>query len=190
MNIRPLALPEVLLVEPRIFEDDRGFFYESFHAERFAEAGLPTRWLQDNHSRSRRNVVRGLHYQLGRPQGKYITVVQGEVLDVAVDIRVGSPTFGRWCAERLSADRPRYLYIPTGFAHGFCVLSETADLLYKCTDVYVPSEDRCVRWDDPAIGIDWPVTTPIVSAKDRAAPTLDEARSYLPAYPEPHAALK
>jgi dTDP-4-dehydrorhamnose 3,5-epimerase len=184
MKVHETPLPGVFLVEPRVFRDPRGFFYESFQAERFGEHGLPDRFVQDNHSRSRRGVLRGLHYQLTRPQGKYVTAVRGEIFDVAVDIRRGSPTFGRWFGVTLSGDDPRYLYIPPGYAHGFCVLSEEADFVYKCTDVYVPSDERTVQWNDPAIGIEWPLPDPIVSDRDRAARPLAEMERDLPVYPD------
>ena len=182
MKIHETPLPGVLLIEPRVFRDPRGFFYESFNAERFREHGLPTEFVQDNHSRSRRGVLRGLHYQLTRPQGKYVTALRGEIFDVAVDIRRGSPTFGRWYGVTLSGDDPRYLWIPPGYAHGFCVLSDEADFVYKCTDVYVPSDERSVRWDDPTIGIEWPHPDPTVSDRDRAARPLAAMEQDLPVY--------
>ena len=182
MKVHETPLPGVLLIEPRVLRDPRGFFYESFQAERFRELGLPTHFVQDNHSRSRRGVLRGLHYQLTRPQGKYVTALRGEIFDVAVDIRRGSPTFGRWYGVTLSGDDPHYLWIPPGYAHGFCVLSDEADFVYKCTDVYVPSDERSVRWDDPTIGIEWPHPDPIVSDRDRAARPLAEMERDLPVY--------
>lgn len=184
MKIHETPLPGVLLVEPRVFRDERGFFLESFNEERFRRHGLPTHFRQDNHSRSTRNVVRGLHYQLAHPQGKLVTAVRGEVMDVAVDIRVGSPTFGQWHGARLHEDEPRYLWIPPGFAHGFCVLSDVADLVYKCTDVYHADDDHGVPWSDPTIGIDWPVHDPVVSAKDRTYPSLLAERDDLPRWIE------
>ena len=182
MKVTPTALAEVLLIEPKMFEDERGFFYESFNATRFAEHGLPTEWPQDNHSRSTRGVLRGLHYQLRLPQGKLGTVVRGEVFDVAVDIRRGSPTFGRWTATTLSESRPRYLWIPPGFAHGYCTVSPTADFLYKCTALYDAADDRGVLWSDPRIGIEWPIAEPLLSPKDRRYAGLDEGRDDLPTY--------
>jgi dTDP-4-dehydrorhamnose 3,5-epimerase len=166
-------LPGVVLVEPVVFEDARGFFMETYHAPRFAAAGIPQAFAQDNHTRSVRHTLRGLHFQVTRPQGKLVRVVAGEVFDVAVDLRRGSPTFARWHGQVLSADNRLQIYIPPGFAHGFCALSDTAEVLYKCTEVYEPAGDRSIRWDDPAIGIDWPVHNPILSAKDAAAPTLE-----------------
>ena len=142
MKVTPTSHPEVLLIEPDVFEDERGFFMETYHVEKFAAAGLPTRFLQDNHSRSVRGVLRGLHYQLEHPQGKLVRMVSGEVLDVAVDIRKGSPRFGQWVAVTLSAENRRQLYVPPGFAHGFCTLSEQADFLYKCTDIYTPGDEH------------------------------------------------
>jgi len=168
MNVRPTAIPDVLLLEPRVFGDARGFFYESFNQQRFDEAvGRAVRFVQDNHSRSVRGVLRGLHYQVHRPQGKLVRVVVGEVFDVAVDLRRGSPTFGRWTGEVLSADNRRQLWIPEGFAHGFVVRSEAAEFLYKTTDYWFPEHERCIRWDDPTLAIDWGCAgQPQVSEKD------------------------
>jgi dTDP-4-dehydrorhamnose 3,5-epimerase len=185
VNIVATDLPEVLVIEPRVFRDDRGFFVESFHDERFTQAGLPARFRQDNHSRSVRNVLRGLHYQLEHPQGKLVTCMQGVVFDVAVDVRVGSPTFGRWTGITLSGDEPRFVWIPAGFAHGFCALSDVADVTYKCTTVYQADDDRGVLWNDPAIGIQWPVSEPLLSPKDRRNAPLDRGRGDLPRYGEP-----
>jgi dTDP-4-dehydrorhamnose 3,5-epimerase len=182
VKVRATGLPGVLVIEPRVFRDARGFFLETFNAERFAEAGLPTEFRQDNHSRSVAGVLRGLHYQLRRPQGKLVRVVRGAVWDVAVDIRRGSPTFGRWVAEELSEENQRMLWVPPGFAHGFYTLSDVADLTYKCTDVYQPDDDRGVRWSDPTIGITWPSTAPLLSDKDRALAPLDAGRDDLPVY--------
>ena len=182
MKVHQTPLPGVLIVEPRVFGDSRGFFYESFHSERFQEHGLPEHFVQDNHSRSRRGVLRGLHYQLTRPQGKYVTALRGEIFDVAVDIRRGSPTFGRWFGTTLSGDHPRYLWIPPGYAHGFCVLSDEADFVYKCTDYYVPSDERSILWNDPAIGIDWPIHEPTISERDRVARPLAEMELDLPEF--------
>jgi dTDP-4-dehydrorhamnose 3,5-epimerase len=187
VNIHQTELPGVLLLEPRVFRDDRGFFYEAFNADVFAHhaaEGLPTRFVQDNHSRSTGGVLRGLHYQLVRPQGKLVTCVRGTIFDVAVDIRVGSPTFGRWTAATLSDDEPRYLWIPPGFAHGFCVLSPVADVIYKCTEPYVPTDDRGVLWSDERIGIAWPVGEPLASSKDQQYAGLDPNRADLPRYAE------
>jgi dTDP-4-dehydrorhamnose 3,5-epimerase len=172
----------VLLIEPRVFEDDRGFFLESFNAGRFSEHGLPNVFPQENHSRSRRGVLRGLHYQLRRPQGKLVTVVRGEVFDVAVDIRRGSPCFGRWFATTLSGEQPRFLWIPPGFAHGYCVLSDSADFLYKCTETYAPDDDHGVLWSDRSVGIKWPVQQPFLSARDANLSPLSASRDDLPEF--------
>lgn len=169
MQVKETPLAGVLLVEPQVFGDARGFFYESFNQRKWREAtGLETRFVQDNHSRSGRGVLRGLHYQLPQTQGKLVRCVAGEVFDVAVDLRRSSPTFGRWFGVRLSAENKRQLWIPEGFAHGFAVLSESAEFLYKATDYYAPEHERCIRWDDPDLAIDWPLGDPLVSPKDRA----------------------
>ncbi len=181
MKIEALAIPEVKLLTPRAFGDDRGFFLESFNARVFAEAGLPTEWLQDNHSRSAKGVLRGLHYQLVEPQGKLVRVTRGAVFDVAVDIRRSSPSFGKWVGAELSDTNQAMLYVPPGFAHGFLVLSDVADFCYKCTTLWNQPSDRSLRFDDPAIGIDWPldrVGTPQLAAKDAAAPLLAEAEVF------------
>jgi dTDP-4-dehydrorhamnose 3,5-epimerase len=167
MRVITTDLPGVLIIEPEVFGDARGFFLESYHARRYAEAGVPDHFIQDNHSRSWRGVLRGLHYQLTHPQGKLVWVTSGEIFDVAVDIRRGSPTFGHWVGVTLSEDNHRQLYISPGFAHGFCVLSETVDFLYKCTDFYHPEDEGGVLWCDPDIGIQWPLTTPVLSEKDQ-----------------------
>ena len=185
MKVHQTELPGVLLLQPRIFRDDRGFFYESFNEQVFARhavEGLPTQFVQDNHSRSVEGVLRGLHYQLTQPQGKLVTCVRGTIFDVAVDIRVGSPTFGRWTAATLTGDDPHYLWIPPGFAHGFCVLSPVADVIYKCTAPYLAEDDRGVLWSDPRIGVPWPVSDPLLSPKDLRHPGLDPARADLPRY--------
>lgn len=182
MKVLPTRLPEVLIVEPQVFRDDRGFFREVHRDERFRAAGLLDQFRQDNHSHSRRDVLRGLHFQLTRPQGKLVTVIRGAVFDVAVDIRVGSPRFGQWVGVTLTEEEPRAVWIPPGFAHGFSAVSDVADVLYKCTDVYVPSDEGGIIWCDPTIAIDWPVEHPILSAKDRQYPTLDEQRGNLPRY--------
>jgi dTDP-4-dehydrorhamnose 3,5-epimerase len=171
--VTPLAIPEVLLVEPAVFGDARGFFMESFSARRYADAGIPGPFVQDNVSRSRRGVLRGLHLQHPHAQGKLVSVLEGEVFDVAVDVRVGSPTFGRWVGEYLSAENHRQLWVPAGFAHGFVVTSDDALFSYKCTEYYRPEAERAVRWDDPRIGITWPVEVPVVSPKDQAGLALD-----------------
>jgi dTDP-4-dehydrorhamnose 3,5-epimerase len=182
MKVTPTAHPEVLLIEPEVFRDARGFFMESFHAEKYREHGLPDAFVQDNHSRSTRAVVRGLHYQLQRPQGKLVRVACGAVFDVAVDIRKGSPRFGHWAAQVLSEENRHQLYIPPGFAHGFCVLSEQADVLYKCTDFYRPGDEFGIAWDDPDIGIRWPELDYILSDKDRHHPRLQASEDRLPGY--------
>ena len=171
MKATPTAIADVLLIEPRVFGDARGFFYESFNARAFAEAtGVKLDFVQDNHSKSARGVLRGLHYQSQRPQGKLVRVVSGEVFDVAVDIRPQSPTYGQWVGEILSASNHRQLWIPPGLAHGFLVLSDTAEFLYKTTDYYAPEYERCLAWDDRTINISWPLNgaVPLVSAKDAA----------------------
>jgi dTDP-4-dehydrorhamnose 3,5-epimerase len=166
------ALPGVCVVEPVVHGDARGFFYESFHAGKYRQLGIDVHFVQSNVSRSGRGVLRGLHYQWPHPQGKLVTVLEGEVYDVAVDIRRGSPTFGRWEAAMLTAENHRQLWIPEGFAHGFCVVSEAATFMYQCTALYDPAADAGVRWNDAAIGIDWPVAEPLLSAKDEASPFL------------------
>jgi len=179
MNVIETALPDVLILEPRVFGDERGFFMESYNRQRFAELGLPTEFVQDNHSRSARGVLRGLHYQIRQPQGKLVRVVRGAVYDVAVDLRRGSPAFGRWAGVELTEENKRMLWIPPGFAHGFLVLSDCADFLYKATDFYAPEHERCLLWNDPALGIAWPLSgEPILSAKDRAGKSLSEAEVY------------
>lgn len=168
MRTIPTAIADVLLLEPKIFGDERGFFYESFNAKTFREVtGVDVKFVQDNHSNSVRNVLRGLHYQVERPQGKLVRVVKGEVFDVAVDIRRDSPTFGQWVGEILSAENKRQLWIPAGLAHGFVVLSETAEFLYKTTDYYAPAHERCIAWNDPDLAIAWPMDgVPSLSDKD------------------------
>ena len=168
MRATPTAIPEVLILEPKVFGDDRGFFFESFNARAFEQAtGLKREFVQDNHSKSAKNVLRGLHYQIQNPQGKLVRVVQGEVFDVAVDLRKNSISFGQWVGAHLSAENKKQLWIPEGFAHGFVVLSESAEFLYKTTDYYTPGDEHCIAWDDPEIGIQWPLTAaPLLSAKD------------------------
>ena len=180
MKATPLAIPDVILLEPRVFGDERGFFFESFNQATFEAAiGRRVDFVQDNHSRSAKNVLRGLHYQIRQPQGKLVRVVQGEVFDVAVDVRKCSPTFGQWVGEMLSAENKRQLWVPAGFAHGFVVLSETAEFLYKTTDYYAPEHERCIAWDDPAIGIQWPLDgKPALSAKDQQGKPLAEAEHF------------
>ncbi len=180
MKVEPLAIPEVKLLTPRRFGDDRGFFLESYNARVFAEAGLPTTWLQDNHSRSARGVLRGLHYQLVEPQGKLVRVTRGRVFDVGVDIRRSSPSFGQWVGAELSDENAAMLYVPPGFAHGFLVLSDIADFCYKCTTLWHQPSDRSLRWDDPAIGIAWPLDgmVPQLASKDAEAPLLAQAELF------------
>lgn len=169
MNYTTLAIPAVIVFEPKVFGDDRGFFFESFNHRQFEDVvGHKVSFVQDNHSRSVKNVLRGLHYQIQQPQGKLVRVVQGVVFDVAVDIRKNSPTFGKWVGEIISAENKKQLWVPEGFAHGFVTLTDTAEFLYKTTDYYAPAFERCIRWDDPEIGICWPLSEPpLVSAKDQ-----------------------
>ena len=181
MRVTPTKIPDVLVIEPTVHRDERGFFLESWHEERLAANGVAARFVQDNHSRSVRGTLRGLHYQTGTPQGKLVRVVYGAVYDVAVDLRRSSPTFGHWVHEGLSAENHKQLWIPPGFAHGFYVVSEHADLLYKCTAYYEPGQDRALRWDDPDLAIDWQLSggcPPILSAKDASAPLLRDAPTY------------
>lgn len=180
MKTTPTAIPDVLIFEPQVFGDERGFLLVSFNAAEFrAAVGGDVTFVQDNHSRSRRGVLRGLHYQIRQPQGKLVRVVTGRVFDVAVDLRRPSQTFGRWVGVELSADNHRQLWVPPGFAHGFLVLSDTADFLYKTTDYYAPEQERTVAWNDPEIGITWPVEEePLLSAKDKAAAALWEAEVF------------
>lgn len=177
-QFRRLEIPELVLVEPRRFEDQRGFFVETYKRSEFVAHGIAELFVQDNYSRSARGVLRGLHFQKPpHAQGKLVMAVSGEVFDVAVDIRLGSPTYGRWVGEVLSAENGRMLYVPPGFAHGFCVLSEVADFVYKVTDEYAPECDAGILWNDPAIGIDWPIAEPIVSPKDDQLPLLEQAEA-------------
>jgi dTDP-4-dehydrorhamnose 3,5-epimerase len=180
MKVTPTALSEVLMIEPKVFGDERGFFFESFNQGAFNQAtGLTANFVQDNHSRSAKGVLRGLHYQIQQPQGKLVRVVSGEVLDVAVDIRRKSPTFGKWVSALLTAQSHRQLWIPPGFAHGFVVLSDTADFLYKTTDYYAPAFERCIAWNDASLGIDWQLTTsPNLSSKDAAGLLLAQAEVF------------
>uniref|UniRef100_UPI003341A201 dTDP-4-dehydrorhamnose 3,5-epimerase n=1 Tax=Castellaniella defragrans TaxID=75697 RepID=UPI003341A201 len=180
MKATRLAIPDVILFEPKVFGDDRGFFFESFNHAEFEEAiGRKVTFVQDNHSKSARNVLRGLHYQIQQPQGKLVRVVVGEVFDVAVDIRKNSPSFGKWVGERLSAENKKQLWVPEGFAHGFVVLSDTAEFLYKTTDYYAPRFERGISWRDPAIGIEWPFAgEPLLSDKDKAAILLVNAEVF------------
>ena len=178
MDVRPTAIREVLVLEPKVFGDARGFFFESFNQRAFeAAVGRPVEFVQDNHSLSSRGVLRGLHYQQPHPQGKLVRVVRGEVWDVAVDLRKGSPTFGRWVGETLSGENKRQLWIPEGFGHGFLVTSDQAEFLYKTTDYWHPESERCIRWDDPELGVAWPLAgaAPVVSAKDAAGAVFRDA---------------
>lgn len=181
MKVVATGLPEVLILEPKVFGDERGFFLESYNAKAFRDAtGLDVAFVQDNHSRSARNVLRGIHYQVVRPQGKLVRVVSGSVFDVAVDLRRSSPNFGRWVGIDLSADNHRQMWIPPGFGHAFLVRSEFADFLYKTTDYWLAQFDRAVRWNDPALAVEWPLAgaEPVVSAKDAVAPSLDAAEVF------------
>lgn len=176
MKVTPTTIPDVLLIEPAVFRDARGFFMETWHRRRFAEHGIVCDFVQDNHTRSVRGTLRGLHYQLSKPQGKLVRVTEGEVFDVAVDLRRDSATFGQWVGQRLSAENRRMLWIPPGFAHGFYVVSDAAECLYKCSDYYAPEHERCIRWDDPDLAIEWPLDgRPLLSDKDRRAPAFAEA---------------
>lgn len=180
MKATPLAIPEVILFEPKVFGDDRGFFYESFNQARFEQAvGYKVDFVQDNHSKSSQGVLRGLHYQIQQAQGKLVRVAQGEVFDVAVDIRRSSPTFGQWVGAILSAENKHQLWVPTGFAHGFVVLSETAEFLYKTSDYYAPAHERCIVWNDPDLAIDWHTSVaPLLSAKDQAGASFQQAEVF------------
>ena len=184
MKITQTRIPDVKLIEPKVFGDERGFFMETWNEHAFREAGINATFVQDNHSRSVKNTLRGLHYQIKQPQGKLVRVTLGEVFDVAVDLRTQSPTFGQWVGEYLSEDNNRMLWVPPGFAHGFLVTSETADFQYKCTDFYAPEHDRSILWSDMRIGIDWGlckggVPEPLLSDKDRQGQSLDDAESEL-----------
>ena len=175
LKVTKTALAEVLIVEPRIFSDDRGMFLETFRADRYAEVGIEAPFVQDNFSRSVRGTLRGLHFQEPKAQGKLVQALRGTIYDVIVDIRRGSPTFAQWVVVELSGDSPKQIWIPPGFAHGFCVTSESADFQYKCTEAYAPEAERSIRWDDPALAIPWPLTKPLLSPKDAAAPLLADA---------------
>jgi dTDP-4-dehydrorhamnose 3,5-epimerase len=174
VNVIPTAIPDVLIIEPKVFGDERGFFFESFNRRQFADLiGRNVDFVQDNHSRSAKNVLRGLHYQIQQPQGKLVRVVQGTVFDVAVDIRKSSPTFGQWVGEVLSAENKRQMWVPEGFAHGFVVISETAEFLYKTTDYYAPQHERCIAWNDSTLKVDWPIEKqPSLSGKDEQGQSL------------------
>lgn len=179
MKVTPLAIPEVLLIEPRVFEDERGYFFESYNSRKLAEAGITATFVQDNQSSSHRNVVRGLHYQIQSTQAKLVRAVNGRIFDVAVDLRRSSPTFGKWVGEFLSEEDHKMLFIPRGFAHGYSVLSEGAKVLYKADNFYAPEWERCVLWKEPALGIDWKLNgEPIVGGKDRKGTMLAESEVY------------
>ena len=180
MKATPLAIPDVILFEPKVFCDDRGFFFESFNQRRFEEAvGKSVTFVQDNHSRSVKNVLRGLHYQIQQPQGKLVRVVQGEVFDVAVDLRTSSSTFGQWVGELLSAENKRQIWVPEGFAHGFIVLSESAEFIYKTTDYYAPQHERCIFWNDSTLNIKWPGgVVPVLSSKDEQGKSFNAAEVF------------
>jgi dTDP-4-dehydrorhamnose 3,5-epimerase len=181
MKFMPRTVPEVTIVEPKVFADARGFFMETWQSRKFADAGITATFVQDNHSSSRQWVLRGLHYQVKQPQGKLVRVTQGEAFDVAVDLRKSSPTFGKWVGERLSDSNRKMMWVPPGFAHGFLVMSERVEFMYKCTDYYAPEHERALLWNDPAIGIEWPLPVgvePIVSDKDKTARTLAQAECF------------
>ena len=171
MNVRSTVIPDVLLLEPRVFRDERGFFFESYQEQRYRDVGITHRFVQDNHSRSTRGILRGLHAQLTHPQGKLVRAVQGTIWDVAVDIRPASPTYGKWVGEELSAENFKQLFVPPGFAHGFQVLSETAEVVYKATDYYNAPDEVSLLWNDPQLAIAWPIATPLLSAKDQVGLT-------------------
>ncbi len=182
MKFIETRLKGVVIVEPVVFEDPRGYFMETYHAGRYADGGIRGPFVQDNFSHSVRGTLRGLHYQLRHAQGKLVTALKGRIFDVAVDIRKGSPTFGQWVGAELSGENKRQLYVPPGFAHGFCALSETADVLYKCTDIYFPNDERGIAWNDPAIAIAWPIADPLLSKKDGAYKRLADMANELPVY--------
>jgi dTDP-4-dehydrorhamnose 3,5-epimerase len=179
MKLVPTAIPDVIVIEPRVFGDERGFFFESWNQRTLAALGLDANFVQDNHSKSQRNVLRGLHYQIAHPQGKLVRVISGEVFDVAVDLRRASATFGHWVGVTISAENHKMVWIPPGFAHGFCVTSESAEFLYKTTDYWSPEHERTLLWNDPQLGITWPVSsTPILAAKDTAGLPLDQCETF------------
>jgi dTDP-4-dehydrorhamnose 3,5-epimerase len=182
MELEPTRLPEVVLIKPRVFGDARGFFFESWQERAFAAAGIGTSFVQDNHSHSTRHTLRGLHFQVQQPQGKLVRVTRGEVFDVAVDIRRGSPRYGQWAGVVLNDANHQMLWVPPGFAHGYLALTEEVDFLYKCTDYYAPEYERAIRWDDPQLAVNWPLPAgivPVLSSKDAAAPLFSHAQSYL-----------
>lgn len=177
MNVVETEIPGVLLIEPKVFGDHRGFFLETYNRKRYREAaGIDAEFVQDNHSRSKKGILRGLHYQIRHPQGKLVWCIVGSIFDVAIDLRPGSTTFGRWVGAHLSSENKKQIWVPPGFAHGFCVTSDFAEVIYKCTDLYDPADEGGIIYNDPTIGIDWPVTDPILSAKDAALPVLEAAK--------------
>ena len=182
MKFIETALKDVMMIEPDVFEDGRGYFLETYHAKKYAAHGIAGPFVQDNRSHSVRGTLRGLHYQVRHPQGKLVMAIQGRIFDVAVDIRQGSPTFGKWVGSELSAENKRQLYVPAGFAHGFCVISDTADVLYKCTDFYDSQDERGIIWNDPALAITWPIAELVLSQKDRAYKRLSEMGHELPVF--------
>ncbi len=184
MKVTPTRLPEVLLIEPKVHGDERGFFLETYHRSRYSEAGIDALFVQDNHSYSEGPILRGLHAQLRHPQGKLLRALEGEIFDVAVDIRRSSPRFGQWVGARLSGTNRHQLWIPPGFAHGFCVVSPTVHVQYKCTELYRAEDEISIRWDDETIGIDWPIDEPRLSSRDQQALSLEEALDRLPIYPD------
>ena len=184
MRVISADVPEILIIEPDVYRDARGFFLETYHVDRYRAHGIEGPFVQDNHSRSLKGTLRGLHLQVGRPQGKLVRVISGEIYDVGVDVRRGSPTFGRWAGTTLSSENFRQCYIPPGFAHGFCVLSDVAEVEYKCTDLYEPSAEIGIAWNDAEVGVKWPIEQPLLSDRDRRHPTLEE-QPRLPAYVRP-----
>jgi dTDP-4-dehydrorhamnose 3,5-epimerase len=180
VRFTPTALPDVIVIEPDVYRDARGFFLESYHCEKYRHGGIESRFVQDNHSQSAGGTLRGLHFQTRRPQGKLIRVIEGEIYDVAVDLRRGSPTFGKWVSVTLSANNFKQCYVPPGFAHGFCVVSPSAQVEYKCTDLYDPGDERGLMWNDPALGIAWPIDQPVLSDRDRRHPPLADLLETLP----------
>lgn len=181
MNFFPTEIPDVILIEPDVFGDNRGFFMETWHAEKFARAGIEANFVQSNHSKSAQGILRGLHYQIEHSQGKLVRAISGEVFDVAVDLRRSSTTFGQWVGRTLSAENKQMLWVPPGFAHGFYVLSESAEFVYQCTDFYAPQHERCIRWDDPDLAIEWPLITgqpPVLSEKDQQGASFKQAEVF------------
>jgi dTDP-4-dehydrorhamnose 3,5-epimerase len=182
MNFVPTELPDVIIIEPRVFRDDRGFFLETYHQKKFADGGIHVSFVQDNHSRSGHGTLRGMHLQRTRSQGKLVRAIEGEIFDVAADVRRGSPTFGKWIGVNLSSENFKQLYVPPGFAHGFCVLSEVAEVEYKCTDFYAPDDELTILWNDETLAIKWPAISPLLSPKDARGQSLNDAFSLLPQF--------